>query len=325
MLHSAVRKQKEQLIPQAIAETSIPMQMTIARSVRCQGIGVHSGSPASLTLKPAPAGTGIVFIRTDLSSAIIAARWDMVTETTMCTRLTNTAGTSISTIEHVNAACAGLGITNAIIEVDGPEIPIMDGSSAVFVDMIVRAGIVKLGIPVPSIRILKTVEVTNGTSYARYTPHHEPLLTMSFNAGGRLGVKKPWTLAYSPDHDDFATLLADARTFGFYEDAQKLWAAGLAKGASLENTIVFNENGVMNEDGLRHEDELIRHKMLDAIGDLALANFRIIGHFDGYNSGHSLNNNLLRALFADSSAWCYENENNDIRSFSLTPIHLYSL
>lgn len=307
-LQSTAPNGEQQPIVSFTAKRPVYYQKTISKAVTCHGIGVHSANPATVIIKPAPANTGIVFIRTDLPapSAMIQARWDMVNETMMCTRLTNASGVTISTIEHLVAALVGMKINNAIIEVDGPEIPIMDGSSAIFVDLIQGAGTTTLESPIPSIRILKTVEVTHNTSYARFSPNNTPLLKMSFNAGGRLGVEKPWTLDYAPDLDDFADLIADARTFGFYEDAQKLWAIGLAKGASLENTLVFNENGLMNEEGLRHDDELIRHKMLDAIGDLALANVRIVGLFEGHNSGHTLNNNLLRALFADQTAWRYE-------------------
>lgn len=310
MLQKTYRKTPQKKAPISLVFGVKPkMQQTIARPVSCHGVGVHSANPATLTICPGAIDTGIVFVREDVSGEIaeIPARWHLVTDTTMCTKLTNGHGISIGTIEHVVAACVGMGITSARILVDGPEVPIMDGSSAVFVDMIQRVGLRSLKKSVRSIRVLKPVTITSGTSVAKLLPCHESKMTMKFDANGRL-LPQQWSYTYYPDHDDFSSLLSEARTFGFYEDAQKLWSAGLAKGASLENTIVINHDGIMNEDGLRYDDELIRHKVLDAIGDLALAGVHIIGHFDGVNSGHALNNKLLRALFSDPTAWTVDQD-----------------
>jgi UDP-3-O-[3-hydroxymyristoyl] N-acetylglucosamine deacetylase len=281
-------------------------QQTLARSATCTGVGVHSGKPVTLTLRPGSANSGYVFIRTDVAahSQRIPARWDTVTDTAMCTKITNSQGISVSTIEHVIAALAGRGVHNAVIEVDGPEVPIMDGSSADFIELIDKASLRLQHHPVRQIKILKPVEVSVGKSWALLKPSDEPRFFMEFNANGRL-ANQSWSLTYDPDHDDFEGLLSAARTFGFYEDAQHLWAQGLAQGASLDNTVVIKEGQVMNEEGLRFADEFVRHKMLDAIGDLALAGAPILGHFMGVNSGHGLNNQLLRALFADDSAWCF--------------------
>lgn len=295
-------------IPLNAGLDALAWQQTLATPVRCTGIGVHSGKPVTLTLHPGLAHSGYVFIRTDVpeNAQRIPARWDTVTDTAMCTKITNAQGVSVSTIEHVVAALAGCGIHNAVIEVDGPEVPIMDGSSADFVALVHKTSVRQQREKVRRIKILKPVEVAMGRSTALLKPSDEPQFTMQFNANGRL-AGQVWTLEYYPAHDDFADLLSSARTFGFYEDAQALWSQGLAKGASLDNTVVIKEGQVMNEEGLRFSDELVRHKMLDAIGDLALAGGSLVGHFVGINSGHALNNQLLRTLFADESAWCFEN------------------
>jgi UDP-3-O-[3-hydroxymyristoyl] N-acetylglucosamine deacetylase len=278
-----------------------PCQQTLARTIRCIGVGVHSGESVSMSIKPAAINTGYVFVRTDVAHHNqIEAIWSNVTDTSMCTKITNAHGVSISTIEHIIAALAGMHIHNAIIEVGGPEVPIMDGSSADFVTLIQAIGIKRQKAPLKIIRVLKPVQVSHGTGTAFLLPADERRLSMEFNFAGRMAETS--FLSYYPDSDDFVECLADSRTFGFFEDAQKLQAAGLAKGASLQNTIVIGEAGVMNEGGLRHNDEFVRHKVLDAVGDLALAGGVLLAHFDGINSGHGLNNQLLRALFADPSA-----------------------
>lgn len=287
---------------------TLTWQQTLANPMECTGIGVHSGKPVTLTLRPSIANSGYVFIRTDApeDARRIPARWDTVTDTAMCTKITNAQGLSVSTIEHVIAALAGCGIHNALIELDGPEVPIMDGSAADFVEMIRKASLRQQRKRVRRLKILKPVDVAMGNATALLKPSDEPQFSMQFNANGRLS-NQSWSLDYYPDHDDFGDFLSSARTFGFYEDAQRLWGQGLAQGASLDNTVVIKEGGaVMNEEGLRFSDEFVRHKMLDAIGDLALAGGTILGHFIGINSGHALNNQLLRALFADKSAWRFE-------------------
>ncbi|WP_051908281.1 UDP-3-O-acyl-N-acetylglucosamine deacetylase [Candidatus Odyssella acanthamoebae] len=277
-------------------------QQTLAKTIRCIGVGVHSGESVSMAIKPAAINTGYVFVRTDVAHHNrIEAIWSNVTDTSMCTKITNAHGVSISTIEHIIAALAGMHIHNAAIEVGGPEVPIMDGSSADFVTLIQAVGIKRQNAPLKIIRVLKPIQVSHGTGTAFLLPADERRFSMEFNFAGRMAETS--FLSYYPDSDDFVECLADSRTFGFFEDAQKLQAAGLAKGASLQNTIVIGEAGVMNEGGLRHNDEFVRHKVLDAVGDLALAGGVLLAHFDGINSGHGLNNQLLRALFADPSAW----------------------
>lgn len=281
-------------------------QSTLTQSISCVGVGVHSGKPASLTLKPAPVGTGYLFIRTDVENGdnVIPARYDTVVDTRMCTKISNASGLTVSTVEHVLAALAGAHITNAFIEINGPEVPIMDGSSLVFSQMIESTGIAEQDCSVPTLKILKPVKVTYGEASAEFIPGEGRLISMHFDGQGRLkDLVGSTDLSFDLDCDEFSDLLSDARTFGFYEDAEKLWAAGLAKGASLDNTVVIQDNAVMNQDGLRSPDEMIRHKVLDAVGDLALAGCSIIGHFRGVNSGHSLNNQLLRVLFSTPDAW----------------------
>lgn len=285
------------------------IQKTLAQSVSCVGVGVHSGKSASLTLCPALEGTGYVFIRTDIAGFKnkIQARYDVVVDTMMCTKIANSYGVSISTIEHVMAALTGANITNVIIEVNGPEVPIMDGSSLAFSKMIERAGTQIQDSHVPVLRILKPVKVTHGKASAEFIPSQGRMISIKFDGHDRLQHLMDETeFSFDLDNDDFSELLSDARTFGFYEDAEKLWSAGLAKGASLENTVVIQNEKVINEGGLRSDDELIRHKVLDAVGDLALAGVTILGHFRGINSGHALNNQLLRVLFATPDAWTME-------------------
>lgn len=295
-------------------------QQTLLAPIICSGVGVHSGDIVHMTIKPAPVNTGYVFIRTDLPKGDsglenqIKALWSTVIDTSMSTKIGNEYGATVGTIEHVIAALSGLQVHNAIIEIDSPEVPIMDGSSSAFVDLIKFIGIKKQKSRIKTIRVLKPIQVSHGDSTAFLLPSDEPRFTMEFNFNNRMA--SVLNFSYYPDTDSFETLLARARTFGFYEDAKKLRAMGLAKGASLENTIVIGESGVMNEDGLRYEDEFVRHKVLDAVGDLALAGARLLAHFDGTNSGHTLNNKILQELFKDPAAWVLEetNENSFFRA-----------
>ena len=276
------------------------VQSTLAHHVSFDGVGVHSGLPVQLIIRPAASYTGYVFIRTDLpENARIPAIYDAVVDTTMCTKIANDAGVSVSTIEHVVAALQGAGITNAEIEVSGAEVPIMDGSSCVFTKGLARVGRSIQHARQRTLKVLAPVRVENNTGFAEFLPSNERLLNVSFDFGGRLaGTTFGKQFSFDLDHDDFHELLSDARTFGLYEDAVRLQKAGFAKGASLDNTVVLKDNVVMNEGGLRSNDEMVRHKVLDAIGDLALAGCAIVGTFSAHNPGHGLNNQLLRALFS---------------------------
>ncbi len=308
-----------QTFPSPSQQQTVSYQQTLLNPIFCHGIGVHSGNMVKMAIKPAPVNSGYTFVRTDLPQGedgthnLVKANWSTVVDTSMSTKIGNGHGVTVGTIEHVIAALAGLQIHNAIIEIDSPEVPIMDGSSGDFVDLILAVGIKKQRSRIKTIRVLKPVQVSHGQSTAFLLPCNEPRITMEFSFNDRFGEASHFS--YYPDTDDFSESLAQARTFGFYEDAEKLRALGLAKGASFDNTIVIGESGVMNEGGLRYDDEFVRHKVLDAVGDLALAGGRLLAHFDGTNSGHTLNNKILRALFNDPAAWVLEeiNENSFFR------------
>jgi UDP-3-O-[3-hydroxymyristoyl] N-acetylglucosamine deacetylase len=280
-------------------------QRTIANVVSCQGIGVHSGAPVTVTLHPAVSGSGITFIRTDLGGAEIKALWQTVVDTRQCTTIGNSQGVTVSTIEHLMAAFAASGIDNARIEIDGPELPIMDGSARPFVSLVEQAGVKEQRAPRRAIRVLKTITVKEGDRMVSLSPAPYYEIEVDFDFAGRT-AQPAQNLIFRPLEEDFSEEIAGARTFGLLEDAEKIWAMGLAKGASLENTLVFDGTDVMNEDGLRYEDECVRHKVLDALGDLHLVGGMLLGKFHGIRSGHGLHHKLLLALFADSSAYAIE-------------------
>lgn len=281
-------------------------QKTIGKSVSCQGIGVHSGAVVTLTLHPALPHSGVTFIRTDLGKVEIKANWKTVVDTRMCTTIGNTQGDTVSTIEHLMAALAAHGIDNIRVEIDGPELPILDGSAQPFVTLIEEAGIQDQCASRHVIRVLKTITVTEGDRRVSLSPAPYYELEVDFDFAGRTALTAQ-NLVFRPLEEDFAEEISSARTFGLLEDAEKLWAMGLSKGASLENTLVFNGVDVMNEEGLRFEDECVRHKVLDALGDLHLAGGLILGKFHGVRTGHGLHHKLLLALFADPTAWTTAN------------------
>lgn len=280
---------------------------TLKTAISCVGVGVHSGRRASLVLRPALSGTGILFRRTDLGLDI-PARWDLVTDTRLCTALslTDQPEARIGTVEHVMAALAGCGIDDAIVEVDGPEVPILDGSAAPFVFLIDCAGTMASHGPVEAIEILRTVRVQDGEGahapWAELAPApagFEASITIDF-PGTAIG-RQSLSMRITPH--GFRHELADARTFTLAAEVEHLRALGLAQGGSLSNAVVVDGQQVLNPGGLRRPDEFVRHKLLDAIGDLALAGAPLRGRFSGHRSGHALNNRLLRALFADPAAW----------------------
>ncbi|MEM7441857.1 MAG: UDP-3-O-acyl-N-acetylglucosamine deacetylase [Pseudomonadota bacterium] len=283
------------------------LQRTLKSSIHCSGVGVHSGRRTTLTLRPAESGTGITFVRTDVPAhrAVVQARWDRVCDTKLCTVVSNEHGTTVGTIEHLMAALAGSGIDNALIELDGPEVPVMDGSAEPFMFLIECAGQVDEDTPRRAIRVLRPVTVMNDDGASATL---SPALGFSINCEIAFASKAIGRQHFSltPAHDDFRDEIARARTFGFLHEVEQLRAAGLARGGSLENTVVVSGDSVLNEDGLRYKDEFVRHKTLDAMGDLALAGAPILGRFDGVKSGHRLNNQVLHALFADDNAWRME-------------------
>ncbi|MBA3068426.1 MAG: UDP-3-O-acyl-N-acetylglucosamine deacetylase [Hyphomonas sp.] len=287
---------------------AVERQTTIARKVSCAGIGVHSGARARLTMLPAVVNSGIRFVRVDVPEGTgeILAHAESVSDTQLGTTLSNEEGVSVAVVEHLLAAIAGLGIDNLVIEIDGPEVPIMDGSSSVFYELMMMAGLKAQGAARRRIRILETIEVRDGPKHAVLSPSDHDVLTLRARIeydDAHIGVQQ-MAMRLAPGM--FARDLAFARTYGFARDVEMLRSMGLARGGSLDNAVVIGENGVMNPEGLRSEDEFVRHKMLDAVGDLMLAGAPIAGNYDAVQPGHGLNNRLVRALLATPSAWCWE-------------------
>jgi UDP-3-O-[3-hydroxymyristoyl] N-acetylglucosamine deacetylase len=280
-------------------------QTTIAAAVQICGIGVHSGNPVSMTFHPAEAGTGIVFQRHHDNGNIteIKAVSANVGNTDLCTVLGRSATQSIATIEHVMAAIYALGLDNLIVEVDGPEAPIMDGSSFPFIEAIEQVGIVNLGVKRRYIRVLKPVRIDAGSSWAEFRPYNGTRFEVEIDFDTPLIGRQSWGGDLTAE--TFTKELSRARTFGFMRDVERLWAAGYALGSSLENSVVISDDHtVINMEGLRYEkDEFVRHKTLDAVGDLALAGAQFIGCYRSYRGGHKVNANALKALLSDPTAY----------------------
>lgn len=280
-------------------------QKTLKRSITGSGIGLHTGRELSLTLRPAGADAGIIFVRTDVSAVrgVILARWDRVSFTQLCTTITNGQGISVATIEHLMAALHGCGIDNAIVEIDGPEVPIVDGSSAPWVRLIKQAGLIYQAARRRVIRVHKRVEVRDGDTIAVLMPADAMRYTVEIDfANPVIGFQKR---SFDLKNNAFSRELAAARTFGFVREVEALREQGLAQGGSLDNAIVIDGNTILNEEGLRFADEFVRHKILDSVGDLYLAGAPIMGHFYGRKTGHQANNRILHALFADRDNWSY--------------------
>jgi UDP-3-O-[3-hydroxymyristoyl] N-acetylglucosamine deacetylase len=280
-------------------------QTTLRDTATVTGIGVHSGLPVTLTIHPADINTGITFLRTGMDGCPdreVRADVRAVTATEFATVLGDTSGPLCSTAEHVLAALSGLGVDNAMIEIDGPEVPIMDGSAAPFVAAIDQAGVIALGAPRRYIQILKPVRVAKGACFGELRPYpHGFRLEVEIAFDNPLIGRQSTAFDVTPD--SFRREVARARTFGFMQDVSKLWSAGYALGANFDNTVVVSEDRVLNADGLRFGDEFVRHKALDAIGDLALAGAPLIGAYRSVRGGHKLNHAVLCALMADRTAW----------------------
>jgi len=254
-----------------------------------------------MTLHPAAPGTGIVFRRRDLGSIELPALWRNVVTSSLCTTLGNADGVKVATIEHLMAAFAGLEIDNAVVELDGPEVPVMDGSAAPFVFLIECAGVTEQVAPRRGIKVLKPIRVgVNGNS-ASLVPAES--FRLSFAIDFASSAIRHQELSYDLDVENFKAEISRARTFGFFEEVEQMRQAGLARGGSLENAVVISGDRILNKEGLRYDDEFVRHKVLDALGDLYLAGGAILGHFHGVRSGHALNHQLVAALLADTSAW----------------------
>ena len=278
------------------------MQTTLKTSARLTGSGLHSGRPARITLLPAAADTGIRFRRTDVAAgdAWIDARWDHTEHVPLCTLLVNDNGVSVSTVEHVMAAFAGLGVHNAVVEVSGPEVPILDGSAEPFVRAIHKAGIETHDAPLRALRVLKTVEVRAGDAMARLEPSEGLEIDFEIDFADAAIGRQARKLNMA--NGAFVHELCDSRTFCRLADVEFMHSKGLALGGTMENAVVVEGSEVLSPGGLRHDDEPVRHKMLDALGDLALAGAPILGRYTGLRAGHTLTNRLLRELFATPGA-----------------------
>jgi UDP-3-O-[3-hydroxymyristoyl] N-acetylglucosamine deacetylase len=276
-------------------------QTTLKASIGCVGVGLHGGARVSVTLRPAPAGHGIVFRRTDLGASVCAT-FDRVVDTRLCTVIAG-GGARVATIEHLMAAFAGSGIDNALVEVDGPELPILDGSAAGFLFLIECAGVEEQSAARRAVEVLRPVRVTDGEAFAELRPSRDATLDLSLSIAFPAAAIGRQALTMRLSSDSFAAELSRARTFTLAEEVEMMRAAGLARGGSLDNAVVVDGARVLNPGGLRMRDEFVRHKMLDAVGDLALIGGPIHGSFTGHRSGHTLNNRLLRALMADAGAW----------------------
>lgn len=278
-------------------------QTTVAREIELTGTGVHSGSPVSVVLHPAEADIGyrIIVTRRGRVLAEIPAHVDHVKNLTLCTVLGNDSGVTIGTVEHLLAALRGLSIDNCYIEVDSKEMPIMDGSSAPFVDAIDDVGVRELNAPRKYIKVLKPIRVEEGDCWGEIAPHS------GFHLDVEIDFETPLIgrqrLAHELSPGIFRHELSRARTFGFMSDVERLWKAGLALGANLSNTVVLGADRIVNKEGLRLPNEFVRHKMLDAVGDLALAGLPLLASFRSSRGGHKLNANVLKAMFADQNAW----------------------
>ncbi len=288
-------------------------QKTFKSSISCTGVALHSGNKVSMTLMPGKPDSGIVFKRTDIpgGGASIPATWDNVVETTLCTTLGNKDGVTIATVEHLMAALGGSGIDNAVIEVNGPEVPVMDGSAAPFVFLVECAGTVEQDKPRRYIKVLKAISLEDGASIVSLTPAED--FSVDFDIDFESAAISRQSISIGMVGETFKNEVSRARTFGFLHEVEALRAAGLAKGGSLDNAVVVSGDKVINEDGLRYVDEFVRHKVLDAVGDLYLAGGGLLGHFHGVCSGHAANNKLLKALFADDEAWCYTQMPTNVR------------
>lgn len=278
-------------------------QKTLKNSIHCSGVGLHSGVKINMTLLPAPANSGVVFRRTDLQSGAneVKATWENAVETPLCTTLVGPNDLKIATIEHLMSALAGYEIDNVIVELNGPEVPVMDGSAAPFVFLIECVGTVEQEAPRRALRILEHVETSENHRSASVAPGKGFSINFEIDFESRVVGHQEWFVEVS--QASFKRDVARARTFGFLQEFDKLLELGLARGGSLDNAVVISGDTVMNEGGLRYEDEFVRHKVLDSIGDLYLIGAPVIGHFHGVRAGHALTLRLIKTLFERENAW----------------------
>lgn len=281
-------------------------QRTIKHPVQETGIGLHKGEKVTMTLRPAPANTGIVFRRIDLEPHVdIPAKANAVGDTVLCTCLSNEDGVSIFTVEHLASALAGLGIDNIIVEVNSNELPIMDGSASPFIFLLQSAGIEDLNAPKRFIRITKTIRVEEDDKWAEFHPHDGFRVDFKIDFDHPVISQTRQHVIMDFDAYSYVDQVSRARTFGFMRDLEYMNANNLALGGSMENAVALDEYRVLNPEGLRYDDEFLKHKILDAVGDLYLGGHSIVGELKAYKSGHGLNNKLLNAMLQDASCWEY--------------------
>ena len=285
--------------------TNPSVQHTISQSITFEGKGVHSNQAVSMILEPAPANTGIVFVRTagEGRNVEIKARHDFVGATELCTIIGDPSGLFVATIEHLMAALAALSVDNVIIEITGPEVPVMDGSSAIFIEEICEAGLIAQAARRKYIKIENPIRVEMDGSWAEFQPHDGCEFDVEIDFSDPAIGNQRFITELTGDR--FNREIARARTFGFMKDVEKLWKAGYALGSSFENSVVIGDEGIMNPEGLRFEDEFVRHKLLDAVGDIALAGAPILGRYRSYRGGHKLNFLMVKALFEQQDCWSY--------------------
>ena len=280
-------------------------QTTLRERASLVGTGVHTNAPVRIVLHPSDANSGIVFLRTGLPSyrdRLIEARWSKVSLTELCTVIGEPSDVTIATVEHLLAALCGLGVNNVLIEIDGPEVPIMDGSAADFVEAIDQAGIVELAAPRRWVKVLKPVRVERGRAFSELCPVERGFrLDVEIDFDARVIGRQKKVIEL--DSDSFRRDLSRARTFGFVDQVEELWKKGFALGSSLENSVALDGERILNPEGLRYSDEFVRHKALDALGDLALAGAPIIGSYRSFCGGHKMNVAVLEALFSDRTAF----------------------
>lgn len=295
-------------------------QRTPKKMIQATGVGLHSGEKVILTLRPAPINTGVVFRRTDLDPVVeIPASYRFVSDTMLCTTIQK-ENVRVATVEHLLSALAGLGIDNAYVDINANEIPIMDGSAAPFVFLIQSAGIQEQPAPKKFIKILKPVRVEHQGKWAQFVPFNGYRISFTIDFKHPVFIDRPQQAVYDWSTTSYIKEVCRARTFGFLSEYEKLREMDLAKGGSLHNAIVVDDYRVLNEDGLRFEDEFVKHKILDAIGDLYLLGCGLIGAYEGYKSGHELNNNLLKELMAHEDAWEYTFLSEEEHQESFSPV-----
>ena len=301
----------DNLISPSIASGNHPWQTTISKLKSFNGIGLHSGNSIKVTLKPAQENTGIIFIRTDINKKIkersIKALYSNVSDTSLCTTIENEYGIKVSTIEHLMAAFNGTGIDNIIVELNGPEVPIMDGSSLPLIEIIEDCGIKSLKVKRKILKILRKIEVSVDNKYCSFTPSKEQKFSVEIDFENKAVGKQ--SASTSLANYNFKNFASNARTFGFMKDVEYMRSQGLGLGGSIDNCIIVDNNEIINPEGLRHENEFSRHKLLDAVGDIYTSGHRIQGSYQGLRCGHYINNLLLHELFKS-------NENYEIVEYS---------